>query len=193
MPDDPSAAGVGWGGVYVRSQIQIFGKAGRGLSRQQARNEALTGRDALCAGAELWELIGLLFKGRHGGYCHGVVRRPHGSGVLGEHPLGEWGGAHAVAPWGKAFPSRNIHTPEKHTKLLVIQKRMSFPFQEKSQLFQKLLGCHLAGFAERYPLDHIDSSLSPQNVTHRGLTYFQFLGELLLGQTRVTSDSGHYL
>ena len=109
MPDDPTAAGVGRGGVFVRSQIQIFGKAGRGLSRQHARHEARTGRDALCAGAEPQEVIGLLFKRRHGGYCHGVVRRPHESGVLGEHPLGKWGGAHAVAPWGKTFPQPGIY------------------------------------------------------------------------------------
>lgn len=75
----------------------------------------------------------------------------------------------------------------------MIQKHTSFPLQEKLQLLQKFLGCHFAGFAERYPLDHIDSSLSPQDVAHCGLAYFQFLGELLLGQTRVTSDSGHYL
>lgn len=70
-------------------------------------------------------------------------------------------------------------------------RRRLFSSQDKSHLFQELLGSHLACLAESKPLDQVDPSLAPQNVAHRRLAHLHFPGEFLLGQPRIRANAGH--
>ncbi len=66
------------------------------------------------------------------------------------------------------------------------------PSKNKGQFFQKLLGSDPARLAESEPFDQVDPSLAPQNVAHRRLADLHFLGQILLGQSSVGTNAGHY-
>ena len=76
-----------------------------------------------------------------------------------------------------------------------IKRRGARPFfqsRDVTVVLQELRGCHLTGFAERNPLDHIQPPLTAQNIAHGGLAQPHFPGEFLLGQTRIGADSSQH-